>query len=542
MAIRLICRLGGGLTALASLALWGATAYADNCRWSPPGGVNGNFSDASNWSDSFSGSRHVPGSGDVAVFDNGGFQGAPVVTFNSAPLGFPQPVYTTDGLEVKDGRDVTFTRGGFGIIPLYKALSFITVPHGKLTTTIPISALTTTLNGSSNAPSELDVTGFTFTVTSTSASQAALAVGNTGTGTAKITGGSKLELTGASGNVSIGAQFGSSGEIDVDGAGSKLALDGNASTMTVGDDGSAFINITNGGVVEDNAALVGTHSSGGGFGAGFVTVDGASSLWTNRDHLAIGTSTVGIVPLSGLTLANGGTTTVAGQFLLGTHGIIRGSGFITAGSLVSSGLISPGAEAGSFHQASALHITASAAQLSSGALHIQLAGTGAGTTYDQVLFTGTTTIGCELDVALANSFVPLLGNSFHILDLGTSTGTFSAITLPALSTGLAWNTSQLYSNGVLTVSSAGVPGDYNDNGTVDAADYILWRKGVPLANEVDTPGTVNGNDYAAWRARFGNTGGAGAGVSANTAIPEPTSLVLMMFAPAGWCLRRRQAA
>ena len=63
----------------------------------------------------------------------------------------------------------------------------------------------------------------------------------------------------------------------------------------------------------------------------------------------------------------------------------------------------------------------------------------------------------------------------------------------------------------ITISDAtpgGVPGDYNGNGKVDAADYVRWRNGGPLQNEVDAPGTVNGADYTAWRARFGNTSGA----------------------------------
>jgi hypothetical protein len=32
----------------------------------------------------------------------------------------------------------------------------------------------------------------------------------------------------------------------------------------------------------------------------------------------------------------------------------------------------------------------------------------------------------------------------------------------------------------LSVATSAVPGDYNANGTVDAADYVLWRKGGPL--------------------------------------------------------------
>jgi hypothetical protein len=46
-------------------------------------------------------------------------------------------------------------------------------------------------------------------------------------------------------------------------------------------------------------------------------------------------------------------------------------------------------------------------------------------------------------------------------------------------------------------------GDYNKNSVVDASDFVLWRNGGPLVNEVVTPGTVDSGDYTAWRARFG---------------------------------------
>jgi hypothetical protein len=77
---------------------------------------------------------------------------------------------------------------------------------------------------------------------------------------------------------------------------------------------------------------------------------------------------------------------------------------------------------------------------------------------------------------------------------------------------------------VNSLAAPGVPGDYNGNGMVDAADYVLWRKGGPLANEVDTPGTVNAADYTEWRARFGNPGG-GSGLA--SAVPEPGSWALL---------------
>jgi hypothetical protein len=78
-------------------------------------------------------------------------------------------------------------------------------------------------------------------------------------------------------------------------------------------------------------------------------------------------------------------------------------------------------------------------------------------------------------------------------------------------------------------SPAGVPGDYNNNGTVDAADYVLWRDGGPLANEVADPNVVSPADYDEWRARFGNTMAGGRG-SSLSAVPEPASILLLLAA------------
>lgn len=86
---------------------------------------------------------------------------------------------------------------------------------------------------------------------------------------------------------------------------------------------------------------------------------------------------------------------------------------------------------------------------------------------------------------------------------------------------------------------AGVPGDYNGNGVVDAADYVLWRNGGPLMNEVADPGTVSPADYTEWKARFGNT--SGSGVSVNV-VPEPVTGMLLLVASAmGLAVLRRPA-
>lgn len=62
---------------------------------------------------------------------------------------------------------------------------------------------------------------------------------------------------------------------------------------------------------------------------------------------------------------------------------------------------------------------------------------------------------------------------------------------------------------------AGPPvGDYNENGTVDAADYTTWRDALELGTVMDLPnrdpantGLVSEDDFISWRDNFGATGG-----------------------------------
>lgn len=56
------------------------------------------------------------------------------------------------------------------------------------------------------------------------------------------------------------------------------------------------------------------------------------------------------------------------------------------------------------------------------------------------------------------AYIPLLGDSFQFLEVaGNWTGSFGTLNLPSLSSGLQWNTSQLYSHGTLSVSAIPEP-------------------------------------------------------------------------------------
>jgi hypothetical protein len=77
---------------------------------------------------------------------------------------------------------------------------------------------------------------------------------------------------------------------------------------------------------------------------------------------------------------------------------------------------------------------------------------------------------------------------------------------------------------------AGLAGDYNNNGAVDAADYVLWRNNPgSLQNEGASPGAVDQADYEFWRAQFGKSSSAGASLAAG-AVPEPHAIGLAIVA------------
>jgi hypothetical protein len=97
------------------------------------------------------------------------------------------------------------------------------------------------------------------------------------------------------------------------------------------------------------------------------------------------------------------------------------------------------------------------------------------------------------------------------------------------------------------LTTAGVPGDYNNNGRVDAADYVMWRNNLgpgSMPNEGGiSPGVVDQADYNFWRSRFGNTSGSGASLADGVAVPEPCASVMsicLALGMAGIGARRKQ--
>ena len=78
-------------------------------------------------------------------------------------------------------------------------------------------------------------------------------------------------------------------------------------------------------------------------------------------------------------------------------------------------------------------------------------------------------------------------------------------------------------------------GDYNQNGIVDAGDYLVWRrtKGTAVPRGTGADGNANGivddDDFNFWRTRFGTAVPRGSGVALETSsVPEPGSALALM--------------
>jgi fibronectin-binding autotransporter adhesin len=99
-------------------------------------------------------------------------------------------------------------------------------------------------------------------------------------------------------------------------------------------------------------------------------------------------------------------------------------------------------------------------------------------------------------------------------------------------------------SGVITLTPAGLPGDFNNDGKVDAGDYVTWRKNE-VANAA-LPNDGGAGDQATrftlWRTNFGNPAGAGAGGGLGIhTVPEPGTLLLAVTgALLAWAGRRRR--
>ncbi|MCI0359708.1 MAG: S8 family serine peptidase, partial [Planctomycetaceae bacterium] len=75
------------------------------------------------------------------------------------------------------------------------------------------------------------------------------------------------------------------------------------------------------------------------------------------------------------------------------------------------------------------------------------------------------------------------------------------------------------------VVAPSLPGDYNNDGSVNAADYVLYRKllgtGASMPNSTNPGGPVVAADWPLWKENYGNTDGGGGGGAASAPTDNP---------------------
>ncbi len=193
----------------------------------------------------------------------------------------------------------------------------------------------------------------------------------------------------------------------------------------------------------------------GGATRDFNITGGTTSVSPNIQNGSLTKSGAGTLVLSGTntytgdTTVNGGTLLVNGSIagtVLVNSGTLGGSGLIS-GTVLVSGTLAPGNSPGS------LALNNTDLLLSSTAVSVfELGST---VNFDRVIGINNLTLDGTFNVTLFGGYSPALNDSFDLLDFNNidSTGfnLASDLILPSLGAGLAWDTGNFTSFGVLTV-------------------------------------------------------------------------------------------
>ncbi|ADO48275.1 outer membrane autotransporter barrel domain protein [[Enterobacter] lignolyticus SCF1] len=263
------------------------------------------------------------------------------------------------------------------------------------------------------------------------------AVGGSGTGNLQIKNGGKVALV----FLNIGQNGSGNGTVTVDGAGSQLlATATSTSGITVGNNGTGVLNITNGGSAIGNVlTYIGLDSNA----TGTVNVSGAGSTFTVADGIIVGANGTGT-----MNIADGGKVTSGGGSIAG------GSGSNPAGGTGT------------------VHIDGSGSlwDIGNSILSIGSAGTGNGTLI--VSNQGTLTAGRSVDVNAANGRVVIGGLP------GSAPVAAGILNTPTLNL--------LNSNSSLILNHSDTSGNYIFSPVINGSGNVSSLNGTTVFNTVNT--------------------------------------------------------
>lgn len=236
-----------------------------------------------------------------------------------------------------------------------------------------------------------------------------------------------------------------------------------------------------------------------------------------------------------------GDQTGTGETIVDAGATLGGDGTV-GGNVTVHGAIAPGRSTGTLQIAGNLTLDAGSEMV------IEILSTTPGK-FSRLEVAGNATLAGALRIELPNQTggpcVPKLGDIVPFLAVsGGAGGNFDDVESAPLLPGLKWSLEPGNVTVFLRVI-ASLPGDYNFNGIVDAADYTVWRdsfgqQGTGLAADGNLDEKVDDADYAFWKSHFGEVlSGAGQSFSDTPAVPEPNCLILFTLAACALPLRRR---
>jgi probable HAF family extracellular repeat protein len=221
--------------------------------------------------------------------------------------------------------------------------------------------------------------------------------------------------------------------------------------------GGALINAAGSEVNLMNADV---YAHGGTTNAGRMSLYGLNTLFgamTNQSGGQVNVSGPSSEAVFWDNFVNNGAVSVTAGSTATFFGLVSGGGsFLGDGTKHFAGNMAPGLSPG-------LMTMGGSIVFSGGALTMELGGLVPGSGHDKIVFLSGSTVtlaGIGLNVEYWGGWTAAAGQTYDLFDWNGLSGTFSSVALPALASGLAWNTSNLYTSGEISVAAVPEPGTW----------------------------------------------------------------------------------